>query len=134
MNELGDSRPSNWYKDAVIYQLHVKSFFDANDDGVGDFAGLTSKLDYLQDLGVTALWLLPFYPSPGHDDGYDIGDYRRINPDFGTMRERGKNGVVRAQNHFIQTEEPGGGKRAQHPGVVRLQLIDGRGDVGEQEE
>ena len=76
-----------WYKDAIIYQLHVKAFADSNSDGIGDFAGLTEKLDYLQDLGVTALWLLPFYPSPGKDDGYDIADYRRINPDFGTMRD-----------------------------------------------
>jgi len=68
-----------WYKDAIIYQLHVKAFFDANDDGIGDFEGLRHKLDYLQDLGVTALWLLPFYPSPLRDDGYDISDYRAIN-------------------------------------------------------
>jgi maltose alpha-D-glucosyltransferase/alpha-amylase len=64
-----------WYKDAIIYQLHVKAFADSNNDGIGDFAGLTEKLDYLQDLGVTTLWLLPFYPSPGRDDGYDIADY-----------------------------------------------------------
>jgi hypothetical protein len=76
-----------WYKDAIIYQLHVKAFADSNNDGIGDFAGLTDKLDYLQDLGVTALWLLPFYPSPGRDDGYDIADYGAINPDFGTMKD-----------------------------------------------
>src|SRR3989440_2970347 len=76
-----------WFKDAIIYQLHVKAFADSNNDGIGDFAGLTEKLDYLQDLGVTALWLLPFYPSPGRDDGYDIADYRRINSDFGTMKD-----------------------------------------------
>ncbi|MFO1110247.1 MAG: maltose alpha-D-glucosyltransferase [Bradyrhizobium sp.] len=76
-----------WYKDAIIYQLHVKAFFDSNQDGIGDFAGLTEKLDYLQDLGVTTLWLLPFYPSPGRDDGYDIADYGDINPDFGTMKD-----------------------------------------------
>lgn len=63
-----------WYKDAIIYQLHVKAFFDSNNDGIGDFPGLISKLDYLQDLGVTTLWLLPFYPSPLRDDGYDIAD------------------------------------------------------------
>src|SRR6185437_1249293 len=74
-----------WYKDAIIYQLHVKAFFDANDDGIGDFAGLTRKLDYLKDLGVTALWLLPFYPSPLRDDGYDIADYRNVNPAYGTL-------------------------------------------------
>src|SRR5690242_8850072 len=65
-----------WYKDAIIYQLHVKAFADSNGDGIGDFAGLTERLDYLHELGVTALWLLPFYPSPGRDDGYDISDYR----------------------------------------------------------
>src|SRR3979411_775174 len=76
-----------WYKDAIIYQLHVKAFADSNNDGIGDLAGLTQKLDYLQDLGVTALWLLPFYPSPQRDDGYDIADYRSINPDFGTIQD-----------------------------------------------
>jgi maltose alpha-D-glucosyltransferase/alpha-amylase len=76
-----------WYKDAIIYQLHVKAFADSDGDGIGDFAGLTERLDYLNELGVTALWLLPFYPSPGRDDGYDIADYRRINPDFGTMKD-----------------------------------------------
>ena len=69
-----------WYKDAIIYELHVKTFFDSNGDGVGDFAGLISKLDYLQELGVNALWLLPFYPSPGRDDGYDIADYHNVHP------------------------------------------------------
>jgi maltose alpha-D-glucosyltransferase/alpha-amylase len=77
----------HWYKDAILYQLHVKAFADSNHDGIGDFVGLTERLDYLHDLGVTALWLLPFYPSPGRDDGYDIADYRRINPDFGTMKD-----------------------------------------------
>jgi len=76
-----------WFKDAIIYQLHVKAFADSNHDGIGDFAGLTEKLDYLQDLGITALWLLPFYPSPGRDDGYDISDYRHINPDLGTLQD-----------------------------------------------
>jgi maltose alpha-D-glucosyltransferase / alpha-amylase len=76
-----------WFKDAIIYQLHVKAFADSNSDGIGDFAGLTEKLDYLEDLGITALWLLPFYPSPGRDDGYDISDYRTINADFGTMAD-----------------------------------------------
>ncbi len=87
--DANDSAKANelWYKDAIIYQLHVKAFADSNNDGIGDFAGLTERLDYLQDLGVTALWLLPFYPSPGRDDGYDIADYRRINPDFGSMKD-----------------------------------------------
>jgi maltose alpha-D-glucosyltransferase / alpha-amylase len=76
-----------WYKDALIYQLHVKAFFDANNDGIGDFDGLTRKLDYLQDLGVTALWLLPFYPSPLRDDGYDIADYKNVHPAYGRMAD-----------------------------------------------
>jgi len=76
-----------WFKDAVIYQLHVKAFSDSNGDGIGDFAGLTERLDYLKDLGVTTLWLLPFYPTPGRDDGYDIADYGDINSQFGTMRD-----------------------------------------------
>ena len=76
-----------WYKDAIIYQLHVKSFFDANNDGIGDFPGLISKLDYIADLGVNTIWLLPFYPSPRLDDGYDIGDYRGVHPDYGTLAD-----------------------------------------------
>jgi maltose alpha-D-glucosyltransferase / alpha-amylase len=76
-----------WYKDAVIYQMHVKTFFDGNDDGIGDFRGLLRKLDYLEDLGITAIWLLPFYPSPLKDDGYDIADYFSINPDYGTLKD-----------------------------------------------
>ncbi|MFZ0020466.1 MAG: alpha-amylase family glycosyl hydrolase, partial [Acetobacteraceae bacterium] len=76
-----------WYKDAIIYQLHIKSFFDANNDGIGDFPGLISKLDYIADLGVNTIWLLPFYPSPRLDDGYDIGDYRGVHPDYGTLAD-----------------------------------------------
>ena len=76
-----------WYKDAVIYQLHVKTFFDANDDGFGDFAGLMSKLDYIQDLGVSAIWLQPFYPSPLKDDGYDVADYHNVHPQYGTVAD-----------------------------------------------
>jgi maltose alpha-D-glucosyltransferase/alpha-amylase len=76
-----------WYKDTVTYEAHVKAFFDANDDGVGDFKGLRAKLDYLQYLGITAVWLLPFYPSPLRDDGYDIADYRDIHPSYGTMKD-----------------------------------------------
>ncbi len=76
-----------WYKDAIIYQLHVKAFYDANEDGIGDFAGLRSRLDYLQDLGVDTLWLLPFYPSPQRDDGYDISDYRNVHPAYGNMAD-----------------------------------------------
>jgi maltose alpha-D-glucosyltransferase / alpha-amylase len=76
-----------WYKDAVIYELHVRSFSDSNADGIGDFVGLTEKLEYLKGLGVTALWLLPFYPSPLRDDGYDIADHFGINPAYGTLKD-----------------------------------------------
>src|SRR4026209_1846246 len=74
-----------WYKDALIYEVHVRAFYDSNNDGVGDFPGLTEKLPYLADLGVTCLWLLPFYPSPLRDDGYDISDYTSINPIYGSL-------------------------------------------------
>ncbi len=76
-----------WYKDALIYQLHVKSFFDSTGDGIGDFGGLTLKLDYLESLGINAVWLLPFYPSPLKDDGYDISEYFGIHPYYGTLRD-----------------------------------------------
>ncbi|SFC34045.1 maltose alpha-D-glucosyltransferase/ alpha-amylase [Spirosoma endophyticum] len=76
-----------WYKDAIIYELHIKAFCDGNGDGIGDFQGLLEKLDYLQELGVTAIWLLPFYPSPLRDDGYDIADYYTINPSYGTIEQ-----------------------------------------------
>ena len=76
-----------WYKDAIIYELHVKTFFDSNGDGVGDFPGLILKLDYLQELGVNTLWLMPFYPSPGYDDGYDISDYHNVHPSVGVMAD-----------------------------------------------
>jgi maltose alpha-D-glucosyltransferase/alpha-amylase len=76
-----------WYKDAIIYEVHVRAFRDSSGDGTGDFAGLTEKLDYLQDLGVTAIWVLPFYPSPLRDDGYDIADYSGVNPDYGSLRD-----------------------------------------------
>ena len=82
---LGDN--PLWYKDAVIYELHVRAFADGNADGIGDFKGLTGRLDYLSDLGVTALWLLPFYPSPLRDDGYDIAGYTEIHPDYGTLKD-----------------------------------------------
>jgi maltose alpha-D-glucosyltransferase/alpha-amylase len=85
MTELITGDDALWYKDAVVYQLHVKAFADSDDDGVGDFVGLTRRLDYLQDLGVTAVWLLPFYPSPLRDDGYDIADYEGVNASFGDL-------------------------------------------------
>ncbi len=76
-----------WYKDAIIYQLHVRAYHDSNADGIGDLEGLTAKLDYLQDLGVTAVWILPFYPSPLRDDGYDIASYTEVNPSYGEMKD-----------------------------------------------
>ncbi|HEU0075076.1 MAG TPA: maltose alpha-D-glucosyltransferase [Dehalococcoidia bacterium] len=78
---------ADWYKDAVIYELHVRAFADSDGDGIGDFVGLTQKLDYLKDLGVTAIWLLPFYPSPLLDDGYDIADYTDVHPAYGSLRD-----------------------------------------------
>lgn len=82
-----DGRDPQWYKDAIIYQLHVKSFFDANGDGIGDFPGLMQKLDYIVSLGVNVLWLLPFYPSPRLDDGYDISAYKAVHPDYGSTAD-----------------------------------------------
>ena len=76
-----------WYKDAIIYEVHVRAFLDSDEDGMGDFRGLTKKLDYLQDLGITAIWLLPFFPSPWRDDGYDISDYNDVHPSYGTLRD-----------------------------------------------
>jgi maltose alpha-D-glucosyltransferase/alpha-amylase len=83
--QLPVAQDALWYKDAIIYQLHVKSFFDSNDDGIGDFPGLISKLDYIASLGVNTLWLLPFYPSPRRDDGYDIAEYIAVHPEYGTL-------------------------------------------------
>ncbi len=76
-----------WYKDAIIYQIHVKSYFDGNDDGIGDFIGLMQKLDYIAGLGVNTIWLLPFYPSPRRDDGYDISEYKNVHPDYGNLSD-----------------------------------------------
>jgi maltose alpha-D-glucosyltransferase/alpha-amylase len=84
---FGVDDDARWYQDAIVYQLHVRAFHDADADGIGDFRGLMAKLDYLQDLGVTALWLLPFYPSPLRDDGYDIANYKAIHPSYGTLRD-----------------------------------------------
>src|SRR5260370_24230665 len=82
---VGSAGDLLWYKDAVVYQLHVKSFFDGNNDGIGDFPGLISKLDYIAELGVNTIWLLPFYPSPRLDDAYDIAEYTGVHPDYGTL-------------------------------------------------
>ena len=76
-----------WFKDAIFYELRVRSLYDSNGDGIGDFPGLTEKLDYIKDLGVNTIWLLPFYPSPLRDDGYDIADYHGVHPDYGTRAD-----------------------------------------------
>ena len=85
----GETRQEDplWYKDAIIYQLHVKAFFDSDNDGIGDFKGLTQRLDYIKELGVTAIWVMPFYPSPMRDDGYDISEYKNVHPEYGTKRD-----------------------------------------------
>ena len=90
-----------WYKDAVMYQLHVRTFCDSNADGIGDFRGLTSKLDYLQELGINAIWVLPFYPSPLRDDGYDIADYISVHPSYGTLQDF-KDFLAAAHNRRIR--------------------------------
>jgi maltose alpha-D-glucosyltransferase/alpha-amylase len=87
MKIRGSAKDPLWYKDAIIYETHVKAFFDSNNDGIGDFQGLIQKLDYLQELGVTCLWLLPFFPSPLRDDGYDISDYTNVHPSYGTLED-----------------------------------------------
>jgi maltose alpha-D-glucosyltransferase/alpha-amylase len=76
-----------WYKDAIIYQVHVRTFHDSNGDGIGDFQGLEAKLDYLQELGINTIWLMPFFPSPLRDDGYDIADYQNVHPSYGTLED-----------------------------------------------
>ena len=109
----GPGDQAHWYKDAVIYQLHVKAFFDSNGDGIGDFRGLTHKLDYVADLGVDTIWVMPFYPSPLKDDGYDVADYRNVNPAYGTRADfahfvriaRGSVGEV--INHLIDARDQG---------------------------
>lgn len=80
-------KDESWYKDAIFYQLHIRAFADGNGDGIGDFLGATQKLDYLQELGISGIWLLPFYASPLKDDGYDVADYHRVHPDYGTLQE-----------------------------------------------
>lgn len=81
------TNPNAWYQEAIFYELHVRAFCDSNADGIGDFRGATQKLDYLRDLGITCIWLLPFYPSPLKDDGYDVSDYCQVHPDYGTLED-----------------------------------------------
>jgi maltose alpha-D-glucosyltransferase / alpha-amylase len=101
LKQPGSASDPLWYKDAIIYELHVKAFMDSNNDGIGDFQGLLSKLDYVQDLGVTCLWLLPFFPSPLRDDGYDISDYLSIHPNYGTMEDF-REFLTQAHNRGLQ--------------------------------
>ncbi len=113
----------HWYKDAIIYELHIKAFADSNGDGIGDFAGLLQKLDYLQWLGVTAIWVLPFYPSPLRDDGYDIADYYNINPNYGTLDDF-KRFLAEAHNRGLRviTELVINHSSDQHPWFQRARL------------
>jgi maltose alpha-D-glucosyltransferase / alpha-amylase len=113
-------RDPQWYKDAIVYEVHVRAFLDSNADGIGDFRGLTQKLDYLQDLGITAIWLLPFYPSPLKDDGYDIADYYAINPIYGTLRDfRRFLAQARQRNLRVITELVVNHTSDQHPWFQR---------------
>ena len=84
---MSDSQENLWYKDAIFYEVPVRSFYDSNGDGIGDFAGLTQKLDYIKSLGIDCIWLLPFYDSPLKDDGYDIRDYYSILSEYGTLKD-----------------------------------------------
>ena len=102
------SADESWFKDAVIYEAPVKSFLDSNGDGIGDFAGMIEKLDYIRDLGVDCIWLLPMYPSPLHDDGYDIADFYDIHRDYGTiddfkLADLSANGSLYAQRPTLFT-------------------------------
>ena len=130
----GDEEPVAdplWYKDAVVYQLHVRSFFDGDGDGSGDFAGLIQKLDYIAELGVTAIWLLPFFPSPLRDDGYDIADYTSVHPRYGTMRDF-RTFVREAHRRGLRviTELVANHTSDQHPWFQRARLARPRGGLG----
>jgi maltose alpha-D-glucosyltransferase / alpha-amylase len=112
-----------WYKDAIIYELHVRAFMDGNNDGIGDFLGLMQKLDYLQDLGVTCLWLLPFFPSPLRDDGYDISDYMTVNPSYGTVEDfKAFLGAAHDRNMQVMIELVVNHTSDQHPWFQRARL------------
>ena len=116
-----------WYKDAVIYEAHVKSFFDSNNDGIGDFNGLTQKLDYLQGLGVTCLWLLPFFPSPLKDDGYDVADYENVHPSYGTLDDfTAFVDAAHARNIKVLIELVVNHTSDQHPWFQRARMRAGR--------
>ena len=114
------NRPPGWYRDAVIYEVHVRAFSDSNGDGIGDFTGLTSRLDYLQQLGVNAIWLLPFYPSPLRDDGYDISDYYDVHPSYGTIDDfRHFLAEAHARGMYVITELVINHTSDQHPWFQR---------------
>src|SRR5689334_6964847 len=127
-----------WYKDAIIYELHVKTFHDSDGDGIGDFRGLIEKLDYLQELGATALWLLPFYPSPMRDDGYDIADYFDVNPTYGTLadfkaflaaaHERGLRVITELVINHTSEQNPW--FQASRRAVAARRVVAGGGDAG----
>jgi len=123
MKTPGSAQDRLWYKDAIIYELHVRAFFDSNNDGVGDFQGLTQRLDYLQDLGVTCLWLLPFFPSPLRDDGYDISDYLNVHPDYGTLDDfRAFLDAAHERNMQVMIELVINHTSDQHPWFQRARL------------
>ncbi len=116
MRLKGSASDPLWYKDAIVYETHVKTFFDSNNDGIGDFGGLKQKLDYLQDLGVTCLWLLPFYPSPLRDDGYDISNYTEVHPSYGTLDDfKGFVDEAHSRNLQVITELVVNHTSDQHP-------------------
>jgi maltose alpha-D-glucosyltransferase/alpha-amylase len=123
MKTPGSAQDRLWFKDAIIYELHVRAFFDSNNDGVGDFPGLTQRLDYLQDLGVTCLWLLPFFPSPLRDDGYDISDYLNVHPDYGTLDDfRAFLDAAHERNMQVMIELVINHTSDQHPWFQRARL------------
>ena len=123
MKQAGSMQDPLWYKDAIIYELHVRAFMDGNNDGIGDFPGLMQKLDYLQDLGVTCLWLLPFFPSPLRDDGYDISDYMTVNPSYGTVDDfKAFLGAAHDRNMQVMIELVVNHTSDQHPWFQRARL------------
>jgi len=123
MKAPGSAQDRLWFKDAIIYELHVRAFFDSNGDGIGDFQGLTQRLDYLQDFGVTCLWLLPFFPSPLRDDGYDISDYLNVHPDYGTLDDfRAFLDAAHQRNMQVMIELVINHTSDQHPWFQRARL------------
>jgi maltose alpha-D-glucosyltransferase/alpha-amylase len=123
VKKLASATDPLWYKDAVLYELHVRAFQDSNGDGIGDFPGLLSRLDYLQDLGVTCLWLLPFFPSPLRDDGYDIADYTSVNPSYGTLDDfKEFLDAAHARNMQVMIELVINHTSDQHPWFQRARL------------